>query len=237
MKVNLTWTRTLPTGADTGARGVYRRPVPRKRFHTLALMSISSGMPFGFVIGGALSAFLRSIGVSLSSIGWLSWVSFPWNFKFLWSPLVDRYALRWPGRRRSWVLISQGALAVGLVVFAGLAFQGVHGGFSVGQLWLVGTLGVFVAFWAATQDIALDAYAVEFLRPEEQAQASGMRVMYWRIGWLACSGLAVAAADQRVWRGLGVGAEPNAPRPGGFLGIPGGVPALGPRALVAPGPG
>src|SRR5262245_48766288 len=113
MKVNLTWTRTLPTGADTEAGGVYGRPVPRKRFHTLALMSISSGMPFGFVIGGALQAFLRTLGVSLSSIGWLSLVSYPWNLKFLWSPLVDRYAFRWPDRRRSWVLISQCALAVG----------------------------------------------------------------------------------------------------------------------------
>src|SRR3954470_21857758 len=132
------------------------------------MMSISSGMPYGVLITGPLIAFLRSIGVSLQDIGLISLATAPWTFKFLWSPLVDRYAPRWPDRRRSWVILSQVLLAASVFAFALFAFRAINGAIHPSQLWAIGALAMLIAFAGATQDIALDAYAVEYLRPEEQ---------------------------------------------------------------------
>ena len=81
-----------------------------RRIQILGLLSAPSGLPLGFVTN-TLQVFLRSAGVSLKTIGLLQVISVPWTLKFLWAPLLDRYALRWPDRRRSWVLLTQLALA------------------------------------------------------------------------------------------------------------------------------
>src|SRR5262245_56118560 len=118
----------------------------KRRTHALALMSISSGMPYGVLITGPVVAFLRSIGVSLQDIGLISLATAPWTFKFLWSPLVDRFALRWPDRRRSWVVFSQLLLAASVFAFAMLAFRAVGGGLGPSQLWAIGALALLIAF-------------------------------------------------------------------------------------------
>src|SRR3954468_5426258 len=107
-------------------------------------MSISSGMPYGVLITGPLIAFLRSAGVSLKDIGLISLATAPWTFKFLWSPLVDRFALRWPDRRRSWVLISQLFLAAAVAGLALFAFRAIAGPLETWHLWLVGWLALIV---------------------------------------------------------------------------------------------
>jgi PAT family beta-lactamase induction signal transducer AmpG len=132
----------------------------------LGALSLSSGMPLGFVFN-SFQIFLRGAGVDLRTIGILSAVSMPWSVKFLWSPLVDRFALPRPGRRRSWVLVSQAALALGffgLALFAwgALGADPVTGRstLAAGAATAAGVIALFITFWSATQDIALDAYAV-----------------------------------------------------------------------------
>src|SRR5690242_1330397 len=104
-------------------------------------------MPYGFLITGAFAVFLRGAGVSLTDIGLLSLVSLPWNLKFLWAPFVDRYALTWPDRRRSWLLISQVGLAVGFIAIAALVFYAVRTGSALsGTLLLVlASIALFIA--------------------------------------------------------------------------------------------
>jgi PAT family beta-lactamase induction signal transducer AmpG len=192
----------------------------KRRVHRLALLSISSGIPYGFIVTGALSTFLASEHVKATQIGLLSLVQAPWNFKFLWSPLIDRYALKWPGRRRSWILLSQLGILLWLAGFAWVVTRVVGvGGFQPQTLAWVGILAVGVAFFGATQDIALDAYAVEYLRPDEQAHASGLRTMYWRLGFLLMSGVAVALSDAGIWQHLGFHIADDAPWPWVFLAI------------------
>ncbi len=185
-----------------------------RRVQTLGLLSLSSGMPLGFVFS-ALQIFLRGAGVDLKTIGALSAVSLPWSFKFLWSPLVDRYALPRPGRRRSWVLLSQVALALafgalGAYAWRALVYDGARGKLvlAAGAAAVVGLLALLIAFLSATQDIALDAYAVEVLRPDEHGPASGLRVMYYRLGMLVAGALAVFASQWLPWpavfAGIGV---------------------------------
>ncbi|HET8541908.1 MAG TPA: MFS transporter [Anaeromyxobacter sp.] len=176
-----------------------------KRVQLLGALSLSSGMPLGFVFN-SFQIFLRGAGVDLKTIGILSSVSLPWSLKFLWSPLVDRYALPRPGRRRSWVLVSQVALAVGFFALALFAWRALGDDPATGRQTLAagaataaGFIALFITFWSATQDIALDAYAVEVLEPDEQGPASGLRVMWYRIGMLVAGALAIFAAQWLPW--------------------------------------
>lgn len=192
----------------------------RGRILPLALLQISSGMPYGFLITGAFVTFLRNNQVSLTSIGLLSLVSLPWNVKFLWAPLVDRYALKWPDRRRSWLLISQVALALSFIAIAALVWSITHGGaLDVQMLWLLACIAFLIALAGATQDIAVDGFAVEYLRPEEQGPASGLRTIFWRIGFLLTGGGAVALAGPDLWAWFGLKIGKNEAWPWVFVGI------------------
>jgi len=159
-------------------------------------------MPLGWMFS-ALQVLLVNLGIPKSTIGFLSSASLPWNLKFLWSPLVDRFALPWPGRRRSWVMVMQLALAGTYGVLAAItwrAFAAKAAGAPLASIALsIGLLAVAVAFLSATQDIALDAYAVEVMHRDEQGPVSGLRVMYYRIGMLLAGNAAVSITDAVGW--------------------------------------
>ncbi len=175
-----------------------------KRVQILGLLSVSSGMPLGFITS-TLQIFLRGAGVDLKTIGLLQSVSLPWTVKFLWSPLVDRYAPPWPGRRRGWVLMAQVALALTLGALASLAARSLvpdasgRAVLATGAASAIAALALLFVVAAATQDIALDAYAVEVLRPDEVGPASGLRIAWYRIGMLGASAVAVFASQWVPW--------------------------------------
>jgi len=180
-------------------------PSPRARVllsksvHLLALLSVSSGMPLGFVYV-AFQFFLIGHGVSRATLAVVSGVSVAWTVKFLWSPFVDRYALRWPGRRRSWVVLMQLCLSAAFAAFA-LYARTVRDvdRLAGAALFAAAVLGFLVAFLSATQDIALDAYAVELLRPAEREPASGLRILWYRIGMLVAGAGVVSLSDHVPW--------------------------------------
>ena len=84
-------------------------------------LGFSAGLPLLLVLG-TLSFRLREAGIDRSTIGFLSWVGLAYGFKWMWSPLVDRLPLplltHWLGRRRSWLLLAQATVVVGLVGMA-----------------------------------------------------------------------------------------------------------------------
>ena len=159
-------------------------------------------MPLGWVYT-TLQFFLVALGIPKSTIGLLSIVSFPWLLKFLWSPLVDRYAFSWPGRRRSWIIVAQLALAGtfgALAAFAWRTLAARSAGAPLGTAPLViGLFAIGIAFFSATQDIALDAYAVEVLHKDEQGPVSGLRTLFYRLGMLLAGAVAVSASDWLTW--------------------------------------
>jgi PAT family beta-lactamase induction signal transducer AmpG len=173
-----------------------------KRIAVLSILSTASGMPLGWVYT-TLQFFLVALGIPKSTIGLLSIVSFPWLLKFLWSPLIDRYALSWPGRRRSWIIVAQLALAGtfgALGAFAWRTLSAREAGAPLGSAPLViGLFAVAIAFFSATQDIALDAYAVEVLHKDEQGPVSGLRILFYRIGMLLAGAFAVSASEWLPW--------------------------------------
>lgn len=126
----------------------------RKAASMLAF-AFSSGLPFALLIG-TLTAWLGEVKVNLATIGVLSWVGLTYAFKFLWSPLVDRTRpplLGRIGRRKSWIVLCQGLIILGLIGLV-LTDPTVH----IARF----ALFAFVAaIGSATQDVAIDAWRID----------------------------------------------------------------------------
>lgn len=161
------------------------------RTAAVALLSFSSGLPLGLV-WIAIPDWMRSIGVDIRIVGLFALAQAPWTFKVFWSPLLDRYAPPWLGRRRGWMVVTQVAL---LVLTLGLAGVGQH----PEAVWVVGALALAIACSSATQDIVIDAYAVEVLRPEEQGIAVGTRIAVYRAAMYVSGGLSITLASRYSW--------------------------------------
>jgi PAT family beta-lactamase induction signal transducer AmpG len=161
------------------------------RTASVALLSFSSGMPLGLV-WYSIPDWMRDIGVDIRVVGLFTLAQAPWAFKVVWSPLMDRYVPPFWGRRRGWMAVTQVALTAISLLFAGV-------GRHPDAIWVVGALALAVAFASASQDIAVDAYTVEVLRPEEQGAAVGARIALYRAALVVSGGAAITAAGRLGW--------------------------------------
>jgi PAT family beta-lactamase induction signal transducer AmpG len=161
------------------------------RLLSVALLSFSSGLPLGLV-WIAIPAWLTRAGVDIKVVGLFTLAQAPWSFKFLWSPLMDRYAPPFLGRRRGWILLAQASLCALGLWLAGVSER-------PEAVWVIGALTLAIALAAATHDIAYDAYAVEVLRRDEHGLAVGARVAFYRAAMYLSSGLAITYAAQTSW--------------------------------------
>lgn len=162
----------------------------------VALLSFSSGLPLGLV-WYSIPDWMRDIGVDIRVVGLFTLAQAPWAFKVVWSPLMDRYVPPFWGRRRGWMAVTQVALAV-----LGLLLAGV--GDRPDAIWVVGALALAIALASASQDIAIDAYAVEVLRTEEQGAAVGARTALYRAAMVVAGGAAISAAARVGWPAVNV---------------------------------
>jgi len=151
---------------------------------------LSSGLPL-LMIGSTLQAWMTDEKVSLSTVGLVSLVGIPYTFKFAWAPLIDRYAPPFLGRRRSWIFMAQMCLAGSVAILSFLSPSK--------NPWPVAAFAILIAFFSATQDIAVDAYRREVLRDEELGLGSSMYVNGYRIGMLISGSLALVFADRMPW--------------------------------------
>src|SRR5688572_522215 len=162
-----------------------------KRTLSVSLLSFASGLPLGLV-WYAIPDWMRDIGVDIRVVGLLTLAQAPWSFKVIWSPLMDRYVPPFWGRRRGWMAVTQIALAVLVLLLAGA-------GQRPDALWVVGALAFAIAIASASQDIAIDAYAVDVLRKEEQGAAVGARLAFYRAAMLVSGGAAITLAARIGW--------------------------------------
>lgn len=164
------------------------------RLTSVALLSFASGLPLG-VVWLAVPAWMKQAGVDIRVVGLFTLAQAPWSFKVLWAPLMDRYPLPFLGRKRGWMLASQGLL-LGLGLWLATISDASA---SVGR---VGLICVCIAIASATQDVAYDAYAVEVLKPEEHGAAVGARVALYRAAMWLTGRLAITAAAWATWSGV-----------------------------------
>jgi PAT family beta-lactamase induction signal transducer AmpG len=154
---------------------IYLQPRPI----TLLFLGFSSGLPL-LLVFGTLSFWLREAGVDRSTIGFVSWVALAYALKWAWAPLVDRVRIpllsRRLGRRRSWLLLAQLAVLLGLVGMAGVD--------PANDLQALVWLAVGVAFASATQDIVIDAFRIESGGPRLQAAMAATYMIGYRLAMI-----------------------------------------------------
>lgn len=169
----------------TSPRASYVSLVNR-RVAAVAFLGFASGLPLA-LSGGSLQAWLAVENVDIKTIGLFSLVAVPYTFKFLWSPLMDRFVPPRFGRRRGWMLCVQLALLVAIASMAGLE-PGRH-------VLMMGILALAIAFFSASQDVAIDAYRTDILRARERGFGASVFVAGYRIAMLVSGGGALILAD------------------------------------------
>jgi PAT family beta-lactamase induction signal transducer AmpG len=156
----------------------------------MLFLGFSAGLPLLLVLG-TLSFWLREAGIDRSTIGYLTWVGLIYAFKWLWAPLVDRLPIplfsKLLGRRRSWLLLAQALIILGLLGMASLDPKT--------DLTAVVWCALLVAFGSATQDIALDAFRIESADSDHQAALAATYQMGYRLAliWAGAGVLWLAA--------------------------------------------
>jgi MFS transporter, PAT family, beta-lactamase induction signal transducer AmpG len=161
-----------------------------QRMVLCVLTGFTSGLPL-YVLYQLVPAWLRDEGVDLATIGLFSLIAFPYTWKFLWSPAMDRFVPPFLGRRRGWALLTQVALLFSLAAFGPL-----QPGTGTGPIAVVACL---VALFSASQDIVLDAYRRELLPDAELGMGNSLFVNAYRIASLVPGSLALILADHLPW--------------------------------------
>lgn len=165
-----------------------------RRSLVMLALGFASGLP-NLLIFDTLSAWLRDAGLSLEVIGFFSLATLAYSFKFLWAPLVDRTKVpgltRWLGHRRSWMLVCQALVILGLWLVAGTD--------PVRSLGLMAMFAVFVGFTSATQDIVIDAWRIEAAETEKQGAMAAAYQWGYRIATLTAGAAPLVLAEQYGW--------------------------------------
>ncbi|MGE4366767.1 AmpG family muropeptide MFS transporter [Thermomonas sp.] len=176
----------------SGGRPSLWRAFAQPAARTMFFFGFSSGLPF-LLVAGTLAFWLKDFGIVLKDITMIASAGMLYAFKFVWAPLLDHWRL--PGfarlgRRRGWLLAAQLGVIAGLLVMAAL---------TPAQLgaFVVATLAV--AFFGATQDIAVDAYRIEIAPVEDQGALVATYSLGYRIGLIVAGALAAIMADHVAW--------------------------------------
>lgn len=171
-----------------------------RKMAALFSLGFASGLPYALT-DDAFRAWLTSAKFELSTIGWLGLVSLPYSLKFLWSPFIDRFVPPFLGRRRGWILLTQGFLILAILTISLQMF-------TIDKLDLfsrnaalpfLAIAALVLAFLSATQDIAIDAYRTDVLEVQEVGAGIGIWVMGYRIALLFAGFVGFNLASRFGW--------------------------------------
>jgi len=181
---------TTDLSQDRSRRETLKEAILNRRMLICVFTGFTSGLPLYLLIQ-LVPAWLRAEGVGLAEIGFFALIGFPYTWKFLWSPVMDRFTLPFLGHRRGWMLVTQVALLVSISVM----------GFIKPDLsiWTVAYLAAAVAFFSASQDVVLDAYRRELLPDVELGLGNAVHVQTYRLAGLVPGSLALILSDHLPW--------------------------------------
>lgn len=161
-----------------------------KRLLIIWALGFSSGLPLS-LLTTTLQAWFTEVGTSVLAAGMLSLLSLPYACRMFWSPLLDHYSLFPLGRRRSWILATQILLLAG---FNGLAWFSPL--YSPDCMMII---TIFLVFVAATQDMAIDAYRIEYLSKQEYSLGAVVALFGYRLAIMLSGGFALIMAYHIGW--------------------------------------
>ena len=170
---------------------IYKNP----QVLAMVALGFAAGLPY-VLIFSSLSAWLRDVGIENSVIGFFSWIGITYSIKVFWSLIVDRmplfYLTRLLGKRRSWMLVAQIGVAVGLLVMSWLEPHT--------QLERIALLAIFITFCSATQDVVVDAYRIEAVSADYQGAMAAAYVTGYRISLLIGAAGTLYIAQYSSWQ-------------------------------------
>jgi PAT family beta-lactamase induction signal transducer AmpG len=175
---------------DRTRRETFKEAILNRRMLICVFTGFTSGLPL-YVLFQLVPGWLRVEGVGLAEIGFFALVQFPYTWKFLWSPIMDRYTLPFLGHRRGWMLVTQVFLLISIGAM-GFIRPDLN-------LWTVAYLSAAVAFFSASQDIVLDAYRRELLPDVELGLGNSIHVQAYRFSGLVPGALGLILADYFEW--------------------------------------
>lgn len=161
-----------------------------RRIAVVFLLGFASGLPLALT-GGTLQAWMTVSGVDIVTIGIFTLVGIPYTWKFLWSPFMDRYVPPLLGRRRGWIVVMQLMLMFAIATMGSLN--------PAAAPWALAGLAIIAAFASSSQDIVIDAYRTELLKPVERGMGAAASVLGYRLAMLVSGALALILADQIGW--------------------------------------
>ena len=153
----------------------------------------ASGLPYMIIISTS-TAWLRDVEVDLAYIGFFSWVTFMYAFKFLWAPLVDRFSipfLKKYGHRKSWIVLMQFVIFINLLVLSSTDPKNDFIFFSL--------IAFFIALAGSIQDIAIDAFRIEYADIGDQGSLAATYQFGWRLAIILATSFALIFADINGW--------------------------------------
>ncbi len=169
---------------------VHVGPSRTKALLVCIFLGFSSGLPL-FILYNLLSAWLKSEGVDLKAIGLFALVGMPYTWKFLWAPAMDRFKLPFLGRRRGWMIFTQIAVMLAVILM---------GQFNPStEIWIVVFLASIVAFFSASQDIVVDAHRREWLTEGQMGSGTALFVNAYKLSTLVPGSLSLILSDLITW--------------------------------------
>jgi len=169
-------------------------PLPSwRRLTAVAAEGVASGTPY-MVGTRLLQGWLTATGVPLGMIGLLAYAELPYTLKMLWAPLLDRWPIPWPDRRRGWLLLLQ-ALLVAVIAAISLLRPGQQ----QASLVAIGVAALLLAVVSATQDIVIDAYRTDLLPQEERGAGAAATNLGYRGAMLAVGAGGFILAGRVGW--------------------------------------
>jgi PAT family beta-lactamase induction signal transducer AmpG len=164
-----------------------------KKMFVMLSLGFGSGLPYILLISTS-TAWLRDVNIDLSYIGFFTWITFTYTFKFAWAPLVDRFSIPFLvhyGHRKSWIALMQ------MIIFLSLLF--ISNINPIDNFILFCIVGTTIAFAGSIQDIAIDAFRIEYAHISDQGNLAASYQLGYRLAIIAATSLALIFADINGW--------------------------------------
>lgn len=179
----------MTTNSVSSMRDIFLTILSR-RMLVVFLQGFACGVPY-LLTGAVMQAWLKDECVSIEHISLFGLVMLPYSLKFVWAPLLDRFTLPFLGRRRGWLIVIQ--------ICLGISIMALGQNDPLASPWLLALTALILVFFAASQDIVVDAHRRETLPDHELGLGSAAYVQAYRIGMLLASGGGLILADQPGW--------------------------------------
>jgi PAT family beta-lactamase induction signal transducer AmpG len=164
-----------------------------KKMFVMLCLGFGSGLPYILLVSTS-TAWLRDLNIDLSYIGFFTWITFTYTFKFAWAPLVDRFSIPFLaqyGHRKSWIALMQ------IIIFLSLLF--ISNINPIDNFILFCIVGATIAFAGSIQDIAIDAFRIEYAHISDQGNLAASYQLGYRLAIIAATSLALIFADINGW--------------------------------------